>query len=215
MNEITMALISGWIVFYFAVFLPGPNTFFVASVGISGQKKQIWGAAVGTAIGSFTWCLLATTGISFLISNLMGWGFILLKILASLYMIYLAYQIGSQYFSSENQLIKLSNERNFFNSMKKAVIVAYTNPKAFAFWSALATLQFSENLTFSIALIFATGSFFISAMNYSIIGHFFGIKKFLPYPGLTSTLSPMIPRFMIFSKRINSMTILALRFLLF
>ena len=181
MNEITMALISGWIVFYFAVFLPGTNTFFVASVGISGQKKQIWGAAVGTAIGSFTWCLLATTGISFLISNLMGWGFILLKILASLYMIYLAYQIGSQYFSSENQLIKLSNERDFFHSMKKAVIVAYTNPKAFAFWSALATLQFSENLTFSIALIFATGSFFISAMNYSIIGHFFGIKKFSNY----------------------------------
>ena len=181
MNEITMALISGWVVFYFAVFLPGPNTFFVASVGIGGQKKQIWGAAVGTAVGSFTWCLLATTGISFLISNLMGWGFLLLKILASLYMIYLAYQIGSQYFSSENQLIKLSNERDFFHSMKKAVIVAYTNPKAFAFWSALATLQFSENLTFSIALIFATGSFFISAMNYSIIGHFFGIKKFSNY----------------------------------
>ena len=178
MNEVVMALLSGWIIFYFAVFLPGPNTFFVASVGISGQKKQIWGAAVGTAIGSFTWCLLATTGISFLISNLMGWGFIVLKILASLYMIYLAYQIGSQYFSSENQLIKLSNERNFLNSMKKAIIVAYTNPKAFAFWSALATLQFSENLNFSIALIFATGSFFISAMNYSIIGHFFGIKKF-------------------------------------
>ncbi len=168
MNEVVMALLSGWIIFYFAVFLPGPNTFFVASVGISGQKKQIWGAAVGTAIGSFTWCLLATTGISFLISN-------------CLYMIYLAYQIGSQYFSSENQLIKLSNERNFLNSMKKAIIVAYTNPKAFAFWSALATLQFSENLNFSIALIFATGSFFISAMNYSIIGHFFGIKKFSNY----------------------------------
>ena len=131
MNEVVMALLSGWIIFYFAVFLPGPNTFFVASVGISGQKKQIWGAAVGTAIGSFTWCLLATTGISFLISNLMGWGFIVLKILASLYMIYLAYQIGSQYFSSENQLIKLSNERNFLNSMKKAIIVAcllYTSP---------------------------------------------------------------------------------------
>ena len=40
---------------------------------------------------------------------------------------------------------------------------------------------FSENLTFSIALIFASGSFFISAMNYSIIGHFFGIKKFSNY----------------------------------
>ena len=116
MNEITMALISGWIVFYFAVFLPGPNTFFVASVGISGQKKQIWGAAVGTAIGSFTWCLLATTGISFLISNLMGWGFILLKILASLYMIYLAYQIGSQYFSSENQLIKFPMREIFLTA---------------------------------------------------------------------------------------------------
>ena len=181
MYEVFLALLSGWLIFYFAVFLPGPNTFFVASVGLSGNKHQIWGAAIGTAIGSFTWCLLATTGISFLISNLIGWGFTFLKILASLYMLYLAYQIGKQYFSNENQLIKSSNEKNFFYSMRKAVIVAYTNPKAFAFWSALATIKFSDNLSFKIALIFAIGTFFISAMNYSIIGYFFGIKKFSNY----------------------------------
>ena len=181
MYEVFLALLSGWIVFYFAVFLPGPNTFFVASVGMSGNKHQIWGAAIGTAIGSFTWCLLATTGISFLISNIMGWGFYLLKVLASAYMVYLAYQIGKQYFSDQNQLIQSTNEKNFISSMKKAVIVAYTNPKAFAFWSALATIKFSDNLNFQIAFIFALGSFFISAMNYSIIGHFFGMKKFSNY----------------------------------
>ena len=181
MYEVCLALLSGWIVFYFAVFLPGPNTFFVASVGMSGNKHQIWGAAIGTAIGSFTWCLLATTGISFLISNIMGWGFYLLKILASLYMVYLAYQIGKQYFTDQNQLIQSTNEKNFISSMKKAIIVAYTNPKAFAFWSALATIKFSDNLNFQIAFIFALGSFFISAMNYSIIGHFFGMKKFSNY----------------------------------
>ena len=181
MYEVFLALLSGWIVFYFAVFLPGPNTFFVASVGMSGNKHQIWGAAIGTAIGSFTWCLLATTGISFLISNIMGWGFYLLKVLASTYMVYLAYQIGKQYFSDQNQLIQSTNEKNFISSMKKAVIVAYTNPKAFAFWSALATIKFSDNLNFQIAFIFALGSFFISAMNYSIIGHFFGMKKFSNY----------------------------------
>jgi threonine/homoserine/homoserine lactone efflux protein len=181
MYEVSLALLSGWIVFYFAVFLPGPNTFFVASVGMSGDKYQIWGAAIGTAIGSFTWCLLATTGISFLISNIMGWGFYLLKVLASAYMVYLAYQIGKQYFSDQNQLIQSTNEKNFISSMKRAVIVAYTNPKAFAFWSALATIKFSDNLNFQIAFIFALGSFFISAMNYSIIGHFFGMKKFSNY----------------------------------
>ena len=181
MYEVFLALLSGWIVFYFAVFLPGPNTFFVASIGMSGNKHQIWGAAIGTAIGSFTWCLLATTGISFLVSNIMGWGFYLLKVLASAYMIYLAYQIGKQYFTDQNQLIQSTNEKNFMSSMKKAVIVAYTNPKAFAFWSALATIKFSDNLNFQIALIFALGSFFISAMNYSIIGHFFGMKKFSSY----------------------------------
>ena len=181
MYEVFVALLSGWVVFYFAVFLPGPNTFFVASVGMSGDKHQIWGAAIGTAIGSFTWCLLATTGISFLISNIMGWGFYLLKVLASAYMVYLAYQIGKQYFSDQNQLIQSTNEKNFISSMKKAVIVAYTNPKAFAFWSALATIKFSDNLNFQIAFIFALGSFFISAMNYSIIGHFFGMKKFSNY----------------------------------
>ena len=181
MYEVFLALLSGWIVFYFAVFLPGPNTFFVACVGMSGNKHQIWGAAIGTAIGSFTWCLLATTGISFLISNIMGRGFYLLKVLASTYMVYLAYQIGKQYFSDQNQLIQSTNEKNFISSMKKAVIVAYTNPKAFAFWSALATIKFSDNLNFQIAFIFALGSFFISAMNYSIIGHFFGMKKFSNY----------------------------------
>ena len=181
MYEVFLALLSGWVVFYFAVFLPGPNTFFVASVGMSGDKYQIWGAAIGTAIGSFTWCLLATTGISFLVSNIMGWGFYLLKVLASAYMIYLAYQIGKQYFTDQNQLIQSTNEKNFISSMKKAVIVAYTNPKAFAFWSALATIKFSDNLNFQIAFIFALGSFFISAMNYSIIGHFFGMKKFSNY----------------------------------
>ncbi len=181
MYEVFLALLSGWVVFYFAVFLPGPNTFFVASVGMSGNKHQIWGAAIGTAIGSFTWCLLATTGISFLVSNIMGWGFYLLKVLASAYMIYLAYQIGKQYFTEQNQLIQSTNEKNFISSMKKAIIVAYTNPKAFAFWSALATIKFSDNLNFQIAFIFALGSFFISAMNYSIIGHFFGMKKFSSY----------------------------------
>ena len=181
MYEVFLALLSGWVVFYFAVFLPGPNTFFVASVGMSGNKHQIWGAAIGTAIGSFTWCLLATTGISFLVSNIIGWGFYLLKVLASAYMIYLAYQIGKQYFTDQNQLIQSTNEKNFMSSMKKAVIVAYTNPKAFAFWSALATIKFSDNLNFQIAFIFALGSFFISAMNYSIIGHFFGMKKFSNY----------------------------------
>ena len=181
MHEVFLALLSGWIVFYFAVFLPGPNTFFVASVGMGGNKHQIWRAAVGTAVGSFTWCLLATTGISFLISNLMGWGFYALKVLASTYMIYLAFQIGKQYFSNTNELIKSTNEKNFFYSMRKAIIVAYTNPKAFAFWSALATIKFSDNLNFNIAFIFAAGSFFISAMNYSIIGHFFGMKQFSNY----------------------------------
>ena len=106
MHEIFLALLSGWIVFYFAVFLPGPNTFFVASVGMGGNKYQIWGAAIGTAVGSFTWCLLATTGISFLISQLMGWGFYALKVLASAYMLYFAYHIGKQYFNSQNELIK-------------------------------------------------------------------------------------------------------------
>ena len=181
MYEVFLALLSGWIVFYFAVFLPGPNTFFVASVGMGGNKHQIWGAAVGTAVGSFTWCLLATTGISFLISNLMGWGFYALKVLASAYMFYLAFQIGKQYFSNTNELIKSTNEKNFFYSMRKAIIVAYTNPKAFAFWSALATIKFNDNLNFNIALIFAAGSFFISTMNYSIIGHLFGMKKFSNY----------------------------------
>ena len=181
MNDLFFSLLSGWIIFYFAVFLPGPNTFFVASVGMGGNRHQIWGAAIGTAVGSFTWCLLATTGISILVSQLMGWGYSLLKGLASVYMLYLAYQIGKQYFNSQNELIKSTSEKNFFNSMRKAIIVAYTNPKAFAFWSALATIKFSENLTFQIALIFSIGSFFISAMNYSIIGHFFGMKKFSNY----------------------------------
>ena len=178
MDPVLSKLISGWVIFFFAVYLPGPNTFYVASVGTKGKKNQIIGAALGTAFGSFSWCLLSTTGTSILISNLFYEGFLFLKFLASIYMLYLAFNSARQYFSTSVSFIKSVNDQSLLSCIKSSYFVAMTNPKAFAFWSALATLVFETSLEISIAFIFSVGSLIISFANYSVIGFLFGLKKF-------------------------------------
>ena len=106
--------LSAWGIFCLAVWLPGPNTFLAASIGIKGNLKLVCIASLGIAIGSAFWCFVATTGISLLIAQNLGVGFIFLKISASIYMFYLAYQSMRQYLFSNQDFIKSTRYLNNF-----------------------------------------------------------------------------------------------------
>ena len=152
--------LSAWGIFCLAVWLPGPNTFLAASIGIKGNLKLVCITSLGIAIGSAFWCFVATTGISLLIAQNLGVGFIFLKISASIYMFYLAYQSMRQYLFSNQDFIKNTSYLNNFEYFFKGLIITMTNPKAFAFWSALGLLKFQNPLALNEAVIFSIGTYF-------------------------------------------------------
>ena len=173
--------LSAWGIFCLAVWLPGPNTFLAASIGIKGNLKIVCIASLGIAIGSAFWCFVATTGISLLIAQNLGVGFIFLKISASIYMFYLAYQSMRQYLFTNQDFIKSTNYLNNFEYFFKGLITTMTNPKAFAFWSALGLLKFQNPLALNEAVIFSIGTYFLSALSYSFMGYIFTIGNISNY----------------------------------
>ena len=173
--------LSAWGIFCLAVWLPGPNTFLAASIGIKGNLKLVCIASLGIAIGSAFWCFVATTGISLLIAQNLGVGFIFLKISASIYMFYLAYQSMRQYLFSNQDFIKSTRYLNNFEYFFKGLITTMTNPKAFAFWSALGLLKFQNPLALNEAVIFSIGTYFLSVLSYSFMGYIFTIGNFSNY----------------------------------
>ena len=173
--------LSAWGIFCLAVWLPGPNTFLAASIGIKGNLKIVCIASLGIAIGSAFWCFVATTGISLLIAQNLGVGFIFLKISASIYMFYLAYQSMRQYLFSNQDFIKNTSYLNNFEYFFKGLITTMTNPKAFAFWSALGLLKFQNPLALNEAVIFSIGTYFLSALSYSFMGYIFTIGNISNY----------------------------------
>ena len=173
--------LSAWGIFCLAVWLPGPNTFLAASIGIKGNLKLVCITSLGIAIGSAFWCFVATTGISLLIAQNLGVGFIFLKISASIYMFYLAYQSMRQYLFSNQDFIKSTSYLNNFEYFFKGLIITMTNPKAFAFWSALGLLKFQNPLALNEAVIFSIGTYFLSALSYSFMGYIFTIGNISNY----------------------------------
>ena len=173
--------LSAWGIFCLAVWLPGPNTFLAASIGIKGNLKIVCIASLGIAIGSAFWCFVATTGISLLIAQNLCVGFIFLKISASIYMFYLAYQSMRQYLFTNQDFIKSTSYLNNFEYFFKGLITTMTNPKAFAFWSALGLLKFQNPLALNEAVIFSIGTYFLSALSYSFMGYIFTIGNISNY----------------------------------
>ena len=173
--------LSAWGIFCLAVWLPGPNTFLAASIGIKGNLKIVCITSLGIAIGSAFWCFVATTGISLLIAQNLGVGFIFLKISSSIYMFYLAYQSMRQYLFTNQDFIQSTSYLNNFEYFFKGLITTMTNPKAFAFWSALGLLKFQNPLALNEAVIFSIGTYFLSALSYSFMGYIFTIGNISNY----------------------------------
>ena len=175
------SLITAWGIFCLAVWLPGPNTFLAASIGIRGSIQKVFITSLGIAVGSAFWCFLATTGISILFSQNLGLGFIVLKILASAYMLYLSYQSLKQFLHSKKDFIKntkFSNNKEYFF---RGLFITMTNPKAFAFWSALGALKFQDPLSLNQAAIFSLGTYILSALSYTFMGYIFTIGNISNY----------------------------------
>lgn len=115
---------------------PGPNFVVVTSTATVSRRAGI-AAGLALAAASGTWVLIATAGLSLILSHV-GWIGVTLRLAGALYLIWLGIKM---ILTARRPLPDQSNAvTSDWAAAKKAYLVSMTNPKALAFYGSVFAL---------------------------------------------------------------------------
>ena len=127
-----LATIAG--VYLMAVASPGPNFFMISQQSMAGQRAMAVRIALGVAIGSATWALLAMAGVAAVLANA-GWAFAAIRLAGATYLIWFGIKLLRASRSPVPAMATpvLAASR----ALRTGVITSLTNPKSGAFWTSV------------------------------------------------------------------------------
>lgn len=117
------------VAFAVVVAIPGPGVMAVVSEGMAKGAKNAWFMVSGVVLGDFTYLTFAMFGLA-AVAKTMGEAFVVIKIVAGLYLLYTAYKLwkSSDSFEIEN---KGANPKGSFLG---GLLITLSNPKAIMFY---------------------------------------------------------------------------------
>lgn len=117
------------IAFAVVVAIPGPGVMAVVSEGIAKGAKNAWFLVCGIILGDFIYLTFAMFGLA-AVASTMGEAFIVIKIVAGLYLLYTAYKLwkSSDTFKLD---VKSANPKGSFLG---GLLITLANPKAIMFY---------------------------------------------------------------------------------
>lgn len=164
MTELTLYLpgfIAAYSILFVAASSPGPSVAMLIGIATNEGRTPALIATLGIALGSVTINILTMAGIGLVLSQL-SWGMSAIRIIGATYLLWLAYgAFKNAIHPPAFDLIKTPK-----GAALKHFITGYllqvTNPKAIAFWLAIASIGATSGGSISIIALFITGAFFIS-----------------------------------------------------
>ncbi len=140
---------------------PGPSVAMLIGIATSQGRGPALVATLGIATGSLTINLLTMLGVGLILSQA-AWAMMLLRLIGSGYLLYLAY--GA--FRKARHPPELAPLAGQGKSLRRQFMTGYllqvTNPKAIAFWLAIAAIGAVEGAGPAVILAFIAGAFAIS-----------------------------------------------------
>lgn len=115
-----------------ACFLPGPAVLAVASLGLSGALRGMWGAIVGINISNMIWYAMVSLGLIALVST-MPEVFTVLRWVGTLYLFWLGVQTWRH--PSHLRVAGAQGATGFARGLAGAAAVQLSNPKALVFFT--------------------------------------------------------------------------------
>ena len=166
MTEI--ALYAPGIALAYAAFLlgiasPGPNVLAVMGTSMSVGRREGMALAIGVAIGSFTWAVLASAGLTALLTAYAG-ALTVIKIAGGLYLLWLAYKAFRAAASRHDIDAKAlaGGRRSVTGYALRGYAIQMSNPKAALAWVAIISLGLSEGAPLWVAAVIVLGTFALS-----------------------------------------------------
>ncbi len=140
---------------------PGPAVAMLVGIANSQGRAPALVTTLGIATGSMTINLLTLLGVGLLLSQA-AWAMGLLKVLGACYLSYLAYGAFRKALHPP-QLSPIGMQRSTpARQFMMGYLLQVTNPKAIAFWLAIASLGAVEGASGTVIALFVAGAFLLS-----------------------------------------------------
>jgi threonine/homoserine/homoserine lactone efflux protein len=111
---------------------PGPGVIAMVARALGSGFRVAVPAALGMALGDWTWMTLSAFGLAML-AKLMGGFFLIVKLAGAGYLFYLAWQYWTAPVDEMREIVPETAGRSFVSQL----VVTLSNPKAMAFFVAL------------------------------------------------------------------------------
>ncbi len=118
-------------------------------------------ATLGIAFASLTLNILTLLGVGLILSK-MAWGMTALRIIGAAYLLWLAYGAFKKAIHPPVFQMVSAPDQPAWKHFLMGYLLQVTNPKAIAFWLAIASIGATDGGGFGVIALFITGAFIIS-----------------------------------------------------
>jgi threonine/homoserine/homoserine lactone efflux protein len=140
---------------------PGPAVAMLVGIATAQGRGASMLASLGIAMGSMTLNIATLLGVGLLLSQT-AWAMSMLRILGSAYLLYLAWGALRKALHPPVLTPARMAPRAPWRHFAKGYLLQVTNPKAVAFWLAIASVGAVEGAAPGLTLLFVAGAFGIS-----------------------------------------------------
>lgn len=143
---------------------PGPSNMRIMGVAMHQGRQPALLLAAGVISGSFFWGSMAATGVSAILAQY-AQALGVLKVVGSVYLLFLAFKAGRSALTSDEHLekgIAAAPSVSGFSLYQRGLLMHLTNPKALLGWIATMTLGLGPEATPTTVVIILAGCAMLS-----------------------------------------------------
>ena len=160
--------IAAYLILLVGSLSPGPSVALLIGIATSQGRPPALMATLGIAIGSMTLNISTILGVGLILSQA-AWAMTVLRVIGSVYLLYLAYGAFRKVFTpSPDLFVATSDNKTWLNHLITGYLLQITNPKAVAFWLAISSVRAVEGATAGVIALFLAGGFLISFICHGI-----------------------------------------------
>ena len=164
MTEITPFLpgfLAAYAILLVGASSPGPSVAMLIGVATAQGRAPALSATLGIASGSLVINLLTMLGVGLILSQA-AWAMSMMRLIGAAYLLYLAYGAFRKVLNPPHLDAVTETRRSALRHFIRGFLLQVTNPKAIAFWLAIASIGAVEGAGPGIVALFVAGAFMIS-----------------------------------------------------
>lgn len=154
-------ILAAYAILLVAASSPGPSVAMLIGIATEHGRRPALMATLGVAVGSTTINILTMLGVGLVLSQA-AWAMSALRVIGAAYLLYLAWGAFQKALNPPTLRPLNAECRSPLRHFMAGYLLQITNPKAIAFWIAIASIGAVEGAGAGVVALFLVGAFAIS-----------------------------------------------------